>query len=244
MFFLAVLVVVCVLSYVLREPIRNHPGVLYAVAALLDLAYFAGFAFEVPRPLWEASFFLMQRCAVGLALFVVVMYIGVLPDTSRLSRQMKSIRGELSVAACLLCLGHVIAYASVYASRLFGGVVASESVAAAMVVAALLLLLLLVLGVTSFRTVKKRMKSQVWTSVQRFAYLFYGLVFVHLMLMLAPSAFHGGAAAQLSVAVYAILFMGYAGLRIRRAVDERGLAAASAAVVLPDSDDLCANDLS
>ena len=60
---------------------------------------------------------------------MVVMYVGVVPETSRLLRQMKPICGRLSVTACFLYFGHVLAYVSVYAARLFDGAAMDRSVA-------------------------------------------------------------------------------------------------------------------
>ena len=77
------------------------------------------------------------------------------------------------------------------------------------------------LGVTSFNVVKKRMKKETWKRVQLLAYPFWGLVYVHLLLMLVPSALRGGAPAQMAVAVYSVVFVGYAVLRIRRAAVDR-----------------------
>ena len=81
--------------------------------------------------------------------------------------------------------------------------------------------LLVVLGVTSFNVVKKRMKKETWKRVQLLAYPFWGLVYVHLLLMLVPSALRGGAPAQMAVVVYSVVFVGYAVLRIRRAAIDR-----------------------
>ena len=86
----------------------------------------------------------------------------------------------------------------------------------ALALALALFALLVVLGVTSFNVVKKRMKKETWKRVQLLAYPFWGLVYVHLLLMLVPSALRGGAPAQMAVAVYSVVFVGYAVLRIRR----------------------------
>lgn len=42
------------------------------------------------------------------------------------------------------------------------------------------------------------MSTASWKKVQKLAYPFFGLVYVHLLLMLLPSALHGGLAAQAS----------------------------------------------
>ncbi len=99
----------------------------------------------------------------------------------------------------------------------------------ALVVALALLVLLLVLGVTSFGFVERRMRTESWKRLQRWAYVFFGLVYVHLMLMLAPAASRGGEAALVTVAVYTVVFGAYAVLRVRRAfVDRRAVAAVGA----------------
>ena len=87
--------------------------------------------------------------------------------------------------------------------------------------AALSLSLLLALGVTSFNAVKKRMKTESWKRLQRLAYAFFALVYVHLLLMLLPSALHGGQVAQASVAVYSVVFVAYFVLRVARALLDR-----------------------
>ena len=89
---------------------------------------------------------------------------------------------------------------------------------ASFVAAVLLLVLLLVLGVTSFNVVKNRMRSTTWKRVQRFAYLFFALAYIHLALSLAPSALQGGASAQASMVVYTAVFALYAVLRVMRCV--------------------------
>ena len=48
----------------------------------------------------------------------------------------------------------------------------------------------------SFRFVKHRMSGAAWKNVQKLAYPFFLLTFVHLVIVLAPAAAHGGAAAQ------------------------------------------------
>ena len=84
-----------------------------------------------------------------------------------------------------------------------------------------LLVLLLVLGVTSLQGVKRRMDAGTWKRLQKWAYVFFGLVYVHLMSILLPSALAQGMTARVSIAVYTVLFGLYAALRIARAVLDR-----------------------
>ena len=91
-------------------------------------------------------------------------------------------------------------YLSSYAANLSTGL-PQTNVAVALALALALFALLVVLGVTSFNVVKKRMKKETWKRVQLLAYPFWGLVYVHLLLMLVPSALRGGAPAQMAVVV-------------------------------------------
>ena len=92
----------------------------------------------------------------------------------------------------------------------------SLSMAIAFWVAVCPVRLLLVLGITSFGVVKKRMRTTTWKMVQRSAYVFFALVYVHMVLMLAPAAVAGGVQAQISIAMYTAVFLAYAILRLRR----------------------------
>lgn len=217
-FVLACTVVAC---FALRNPLKAFPMAFYVAAVLADVAFLAGTFWGMPRDVWSAFFVLVQKCLLPLALFVIVMYIGVLPQGSRPCRWLKAVRAELSIVAWILSLGHMAVYGATYLPRLLTGGRTDANVVASFVVALVLLALLLVLGVTSFNAVKRRMRTETWKNVQRLAYPFFLLVYAHLLLMLAPSALHGGIAATASVAVYSAVFAAYIVLRLVRTVRER-----------------------
>ena len=227
--FLFLLIIAAVAAYLLRSPLKAHPSLFYSIAAMLVLLYFFGATFGVPRWLWMPLVDLIQKCELAVALFAVVMLIGCLGKEQTLYRRMKPIRAELSIIACILWLGHMAVYLESYLPRLLGGGEIGGNVMGAFVLAVVLLVLLVVLGVTSFAFVKRQMSTASWKKVQKLAYPFFGLVYVHLLLMLLPSALHGGLAAQASVAVYSVVFVGYALCRVGRAlVDRRAEDAVSA----------------
>ena len=134
-------------------------------------------------------------------------------------------RKELSIAACLLAVGHVISYVPSYAALLAGGQALRGHIALALLVAFVLVVLLLVLGVTSVSAVKRRMGLRLWKRLQRLAYPFIACMYIHVLLMLVPSALHGGSAALGDVLAYSAVFFVYAIARMRRAVlDSKGSA--------------------
>ncbi|MBQ3339167.1 MAG: hypothetical protein IJG82_06200, partial [Atopobiaceae bacterium] len=115
----------------------------------------------------------------------------------------------------------VVMYLLAYVPVLTAGRLPKDNVFASFLIAMVLLVLLLALGGTSFRFVKRHMKARDWKKLQRRAYLFYALVYVHLCLLLAPSAFQGGRQAIISLVFYIVVFVAYAILRVRRAMVDK-----------------------
>lgn len=222
---LIALVAVIAFSFLFRGPLKAHPGIFYAIACLFVVLFIFSSFSTVPPFVKTVSFVLMQKATVSVAFFVVVMYIGALPRQWAVRRMLMPIRAELSILACIFCAGHIAVYLATYVPATINGIgTASTAVTLALVVALVLFVLILVLGVTSFRAVKKRMSAKTWKIIQRWAYVFYGFIYVHLMLMLAPAALRGGAAAITSAIVYTIIFGGYAVARIARyVIDKRAM---------------------
>ena len=207
--------------FVFRTPLRAFPLIFYALAFVIDIAFIMGSFGGMPREVWSVFFTLIQKCMLPLALFIVVMFIGVIPPRSKAYLWLKPIRAELSIVAWILSLGHMAVYLASYVPRFSGGGTFGFNVVASFVVALVLLVLLLILGVTSFQIIKKHMNKETWKRIQRLSYPFFFLVYVHLLLMLLPSALRGGIAASVSVGVYSVIFIGYGILRFVHMLNER-----------------------
>lgn len=233
--FLGVLALSVVATFVLRRPIKAAPWAFYGLSVLLVASLFAGNA-GLLGTAWKPLILLLQRCMLPLALFTVVMYIGVFPKDSRVGRWLRPIRAELSIIACILALGHMCLYLSPYLSRALAGAMGAP-MAASFIISVVLFALLLVLGVTSFDAVKRRMTATRWKNIQRLAYLFFGLAYAHLLFMIAPAALHGGEQATLSVAIYSVVFVGYAVARAARWHVDRAREARASHAETPAADD-------
>lgn len=217
MAFALVLAAASVACALFRSALKAHPCTFYAGAVVLTVLYGFGSLFELPDFLWQPLYVLMQQCVLSMALFVVVMFTGVFAAGSWASRCLRPIRSELSILACLLSVGHMVVYL-LCIPRLFGPGLVSAGVLVGFVVALVLLALTVVLGSTSGDAVKRRLGARKWKNVQRWAYLFYALVYVHLMLVLMPSVEQGVVPAQVTAAIYTVVFAAYAVLRVRRFV--------------------------
>ena len=216
-----VLLIAIAACFALRNPLKKAPFAFYVLAAIVVVAFLMLDSLDASRSVRLAFFWTIQKCLVPLALFIVVMYIGVLPRTSKVALWLRPIRAELSIVAWILTLGHVVVYLQSYLSPLIGGAGVRNNVMIGIVVAIGLFVLLILLGITSFKSVKKHMDARGWKAVQRLAYLFFGLVYVHLLLLLMPAAIGGGDAAIASMLMYTAIFGIYAVARVHRFLIDR-----------------------
>ena len=220
MIFALILIITAVLSVALADVIRKAPVLFYVLAIAAVVVMVAGSYGLIDGLWWKALILPVRRCMVALALFCVVMFIGVLPRDSKLGMRMRSVRAELSIIAWILCMGHMCIYLTHYLTHIPAAGLRTN-VMVSFVVAILLFVLLLILGVTSFTFVKKRMRARTWKRLQLLAYPFFLLTYIHLMVMLAPSALAGGSAVT-TVIVYTVVFQAYLVLRLwRYAIDRK-----------------------
>ena len=150
MTFAVILVVTAAAALALRNPIKKWPMLFYALAVIVDVLFVVGSFVALPRSLWSGLFLLVQKCTLSLALFVVVMYIGVFARDSKVKRWLRPIRAELSIIAWILSLGHMAVYLVSYLPRMAAGGPMHDNVTVAFVLAIVLFVLLLVLVATSF----------------------------------------------------------------------------------------------
>ena len=69
----------------------------------------------------------------------------------------------------------------------------------------------------SFKKVRKKMKASTWKKIQRTAYIFYALIYVHVLTFFIPKARMGREGYFLSIVAYSVVFISYAVFRIRKA---------------------------
>lgn len=213
------LIIVSLFIYFLKDSLKKHAGIYYIGAAVISIAVFLiGF---LPMPLFLKNNILgiFAKGSLGTAMFVAVMYAGALPKGSKLIAPLMKIRGELSITAAILVLCHNFTYGITYFKMLF---IKPEALSATQLTAAIislvLIIIMIVLTVTSFQAVRKKMKAKKWKQLQRTAYVFYGLMYVHIMLINIPYARLGLGTYIANVVIYSIVFLGYAAMRIAKAV--------------------------
>lgn len=236
MSFLLTLVAAFAACVVLREPLRRWPVAFYALALAAVAAQLGSSALGLPKEADLALLILVKRCYAAMALFTVVMLIGALPRDTRLARWLRPVRAEVSIVACVLCVGHIAGYAASYVPRALAGALASPAVAAGLALALVLTVLMAILGITSAQRVKRVLGPAPWRRVQRLAYPFFALACLHALVMLLPSALSGGTAALEGALAYGAVLVAYGAARGARALADRRAEDATAAADEADDD--------
>lgn len=204
-------------SVFMRKPLAKYPSVFYGLALLVDVAFLSRLAFSAaPHASRVVSGFFYQG-VFAFGLLAIVMYTGVLARDSRLRRELTPIRGPLSIFASILMAGHVANYAGSYVTQRLAALgLMPVNEATGLVVALVLAVLLAVLAVTSVGPIRRGVPSLWWKRVQMLAYPFFFLIYLHLVFLLAPSAFTRGGETLFDLGVYTLIVGAYAVLRVRR----------------------------
>jgi DMSO/TMAO reductase YedYZ heme-binding membrane subunit len=212
------LAIAILITAVCRKAIKKAAFVFYLLASIYDALLIYGIFERVPPWVWKNVLFLIQNCSLALGFLTIVMFIGVLSDESAIRKQLLPIRSELSVLACLLTIGHIFMYARVFLVNLFSSthLISVSQMIATIVAIALVVVLMLPLFITSFKAIRLNMSPKSWKRLQKLAYLFFGLIYLHIILFLLPSALAGSQTIVISLSVYTVMFALYLVLRIRK----------------------------
>ena len=213
------LIIVALFIYFLNDSLKKYANIFYIGVAVISIAVFLLEFLSMPLFVKNNILGIFAKGSLGTAMFVVVMYTGALPKGNKLIAPLMKIRGELSITAAILVLCHNFTYGITYFKMLF---IKPEALSATQLTAAIislvLIIIMIVLTVTSFQAVRKKMKAKKWKQLQRTAYVFYGLMYVHIMLINIPYARLGLGTYIANVVIYSIVFLGYAAMRIAKAV--------------------------
>ena len=173
------------------EKIRKNGMIAYflALAFCLELCYRMGLrlhGYEVLYP--KGLLFLMnflENGALPTIIFIWVMMAGALPNTWKLRKKIMMCRGEISIVASTLILPHVVYYLMEFLanssrlSKLTGlGLWGILTGAIAGLVAGVIMVPLFI---TSYHMIRKQMNGRRWKALQEYAYIFYGLVYIHIL---------------------------------------------------------------
>ena len=160
---------------------------------------------------------ILRRGSLATALFIIVMYAVVFPFNKDLKAKLMKLRGELAILASLITLIHNIHFGKKYFVLLFTDVshLKAYEISAA-VISLLMIILLFPLTFTSFVSIRKKMNPKSWKALQRWSYLFYALLYVHIVLIFSRNLLLGKPGYIFNFIVYTLIFGIYLILRLRK----------------------------
>lgn len=217
MLLIIALVIASLFTYFLKDKLKQYSNIFYIGAAVVTIVIFSLRTVAMPQFVRQNIVGIFAKGTIGTAFFIIVMITGALPRGSKLIGPLMRIRGELSIMAAILVLSHNLTYGMTYFKMLFSVPAALPAAQRCAAVISLILIVLMIgLTVISFPAVCKKMNPKKWKQIQRSAYVFYGLLYVHIMLINIPYARMGLHMYAVNVLVYSIAFAGYAAMRIRK----------------------------
>jgi DMSO/TMAO reductase YedYZ heme-binding membrane subunit len=205
------------LAFAIAKPLKRMPIIFYLIAIAVSVVGVYLTWYPDSNQLLRTFAFAVQKGHVGFSFFTIVMFIGVFAKKSRVRRLLGPVRGELSIVSALLIIGHLMPYLLSYLVMALDIVRFPPGIVVSILTALVLLILLVILTATSFNRVKRHIDSSRWITLQKLAYLFFALVFVHMLGFLIGPLMHGSLYALINVAVYFLIFALYLITRLRRA---------------------------
>lgn len=220
MLFLIALILAVGFSLLCGKVLKKYPYAFYGAAVIVTAATIVLAVSDlrsVPAFVNTYIIGLFTRGTFATALWCVVMWTGAMPDSSVPIKKLVPIRGELSIFASILTLGHNLGFGRIYCARMFAdtGKMSINQITAS-ILTIIMLVIMIPLTVMSFPQIRRKMNAKIWKRIQRTAYIFYGLIYIHVMTLCIPMAKAGREGYLFSVFVYSIVFIGYAVCRVRK----------------------------
>lgn len=225
LFIIALAIVLCLVCFG-DKALKKHPIPFYIAGTVVTVAVViisqTKLIHTLPEFMCDYIISIFSKGSFAAALWCIVMWAGALPNGSAPIKKIMPIRGELSILASAVTLSHIITYGIQYVKTLTNNIKLGRSFTSEFIFTCItvivLTLIMLPLAVMSFKKIRKKMKPKTWKNIQRLAYIFYALIYIHIMILYVPQAQRGMTEKYISIIAYSIVFIGYALMRIRKAI--------------------------
>jgi len=214
MLFLFSLILAAGFVWLCGKRLRETPAPFYAAAAVLSIAAVCITNLHLTGlPAWLSQYVLalLTKGTLATAFWAIVMWTGALPNGSKSIRFLMPMRGQLSIFAAILTLGHAVGYGISYIPRWI-----QHTDILNLVIAIVLMAIMIPLTILSVRKIRKKIKPKTWKNIQRLAYVFYVFIPLHVFALNFVRARQGRDGAWFSLMLYAAVFIGWAVMRLRK----------------------------
>ena len=184
-----------------EKPLKKNPIPFYVISATLSLATIiiqaqgivpGGFVGEYIFPMFS-------KAGLATSFFVLVMYASTFKNGSEPIKLLMPLRGQLSIIASILTLGHVFSISGIF----------SPEKTLLYILSVIMFIIMIPLFITSFNLIRKKMNPKAWKNLQRFAYIFYVFIYCHILLLYTRGALRGDVRSTLNIFAYSIIFLWY-----------------------------------
>jgi DMSO/TMAO reductase YedYZ heme-binding membrane subunit len=220
MVFIVGLILMCALVWFFADHIKKYPAYFYAGSFIITaVAYFIYKNVTMSDFVETYILGIFTKGTLGIAGFYIVMFTGALKMGSKLIKKLMMIRGELSIMSCILMFAHLAIFGPSYIGMAAKNAsVMSKSLLVSIICGTVLLVQMTYLGVTSVKVIRRKFKAKTWKKIQRTAYLFYFLTYVHGVTMQATKIQSADKGALITIIAYSVLYFTYVIMRVRKAV--------------------------
>ena len=171
-------------AYKYTSFIRNKSISLFTGIAILSTI-----AFLIPdMPIFKPFI----QGYLGFAFLYVVMMTGALPKKSKIRIKLMQVRKEYSILGFIAITPHALNYLWQYI----------EGSIALPIYGVIAYVIMIPLFITSFSLIRKMFKFKTWKNIQRFAYIVYVLIIIHLLV-------NSTTIEKINIILYVVLFIIY-----------------------------------
>ena len=165
-----IIILLSILIYFKSTFIKKHKTILYIGFTLLSIITLIIWQLT-SKSIFNTLSLPWIKGFLGLAIFYLVMIAGALPNW-KFKKKLYSVRTELSIIGFIAITPHALYnLIKIYNGDIdptYFGIIAY--------------IIMIPLFMTSFITIRKRMNHKDWKNLQRFAYIVYLLLFIHLII--------------------------------------------------------------
>ena len=224
--FIISFIVASVFIFGAKSFIKKYRNILYVVftGISISVALISYFNLSTIMPDFIRSWILpiFSKSAFATSLFVYVMYANAVPKGNIVMKTVMPIRAELSIIASILTLGHNVYYGISYFPTLFVNPLSMPAKYMWASICSLVMILIMIpLFITSFPKYRRIIEPKKWKKLQRLAYIFYGLIYVHVLILSLPTAIKGVTSVRINILIYSLVFITYGVMRVGKAIQNK-----------------------
>jgi DMSO/TMAO reductase YedYZ heme-binding membrane subunit/uncharacterized protein with FMN-binding domain len=211
MTYLISLILILLYITIYTNSLRNKSAIHYAISIFINVLILSLDVLKYDNKLINIIEIYINNGFISLAFFTIVMAIGVLRNKSKIRSKLRPIRTQLSILACIYTIPHLYIF---YNYCLIDLLKINLYNFISPLVSLSLFILFIILFITSFKFFKIKLKTKRWKKIQKLAYPFFFLLYLHLALISKNSISLGDKADVFNLIIYSVIFFIIFALRI------------------------------